>query len=88
MSGEMSPCFFVSCTCGRRTYETFTPRAATAAPVSSEILRGFAWLASKTSSLASSPGPRLPMPVPDVMMSGRFEPTSASPMASMFRLSF
>ena len=40
-----------------------------------------------TSSVAARPGPALPIPVPEVMTSGRPDPASAAPSASMARLS-
>ena len=51
-------------------------------------MRGLGWLVSNTSSRASSPGPGLPMPVPEVISSGLAEPFSASPIALMTRASF
>ena len=57
-------------------------------PASSDRRRGLGLSRSNTSSVAGTPGPALPMPVPEVMISGRSEPASTSPIAWMTRRSF
>ena len=78
----------MSWTCGRRTTDTRTPRAATASAAISEAARGFGWFGDlKWSSVAGWPGALVPIPVPEVTTKGRSEPASASPIASMARRS-
>ena len=89
ISGLIRPWRSVSCTCGSRTIDTFTPCALAAAlAASSEAARGC--VSAPTvgwSSFAGWPATVLAMPVPEVTTSGRSEPASAPASASMTRRS-